>query len=80
MLVDALLAWIHFVFIFRLCGCLFAEALFYRSAFARATLDRLRTVDAAYGILAGAVVASGVARVIFSPKGAVFICTTRSFG
>jgi putative membrane protein len=68
MLQDAFLAWVHFAAIFGLVGCLFAEALFYRETLAAATFARLRLVDRWYGILAGAVVLSGLARLFFSPK------------
>ena len=72
MLVDALLAWVHYVLIFALSECLFAEIVFYRRELDRATLVRLQRVDLAYGILAGSIVASGLARVFFSPKGAAY--------
>jgi putative membrane protein len=72
MLLDAMLAWVHFVLIFGLVGCLFAEVFFYRDVLAGATFARLRQVDLAYGILAGAVVLSGIARVVYSPKTATY--------
>lgn len=72
MIADALLAWTHFVLVFGLCGCLLAEALFYRAELGREVLARLRSVDLAYGILAGVVVLSGIASVLYSPKGAAF--------
>ena len=68
LLTDALLAWVHFVLIFALAGCLFAEVVFYREVLAGPTFERLRAVDRAYGMLAGAVVLSGIARMVYSPK------------
>jgi len=65
---DAVLAWIHFMFIFALVSTVFAEAFFYQRTLALATLKRLQRVDIAFGILAGAVVLSGIARVMYSPK------------
>ena len=72
MLLDAILAWVHFVLIFGLVGCLFAEVFFYRDVLPAATFARLRQVDAAYGMLAGAVVFSGIARMVWSPKTAAY--------
>jgi putative membrane protein len=72
MIVDALLAWLHFMLVFGLCGCLLAELFFYGRELSRSTLRRLQRVDIAFGALAAAVVVSGVVRVIFSPKGAAF--------
>ena len=72
LLTDALLAWVHFVLIFALAGCLFAEVVFYRDVLEAPTFARLRQVDRAYGILAGAVVFSGIARVLYSPKTAAY--------
>jgi putative membrane protein len=71
-LLDALLAWVHYVLIFGLVGCLFAEAFFYRDVLPAPTFARLRGVDRWYGILAGLVVLSGIARVVYSPKTAAY--------
>lgn len=67
-MLDAVLAWVHFACIFGLVGCLFAEAFFYRQVIPATTFERLRGVDRWYGIMAGAVVVSGILRVTFSPK------------
>ncbi len=72
MLLDAMLAWLHFGLIFTLAGCLFAELFFYREVLAGPTFARLQTVDRAYGIVAGLVIASGILRVIYSPKTASY--------
>jgi len=39
-LLDAILAWIHFVLIFGLVGCLFAEVFFYRDVLPASTFAR----------------------------------------
>jgi len=72
MLLDALLAWLHFGLIFTLAGCLFAEVFFYREVLAGPTFARLRSVDRAYGIVAGLVIVSGILRLIYSPKTAAY--------
>jgi len=72
MLLDAMLAWVHFMVIFGLVGCLFAEVWFYRDVLPAPTYARLRLVDRWYGIFAGAVVLSGIARVVYSPKTAAY--------
>ena len=71
-MVDTILAWIHFVFIFGLVGTLFAEFFFYQRTLRVEALIRLQRVDMLFGILAGAVIASGVLRVMYSPKTATF--------
>jgi putative membrane protein len=72
MLLDALLAWVHYVLIFGLVGCFLAEVFFYREVLPGPMFARLRLVDRWYGILAGLVVLSGVLRVIYSPKTAAY--------
>jgi putative membrane protein len=67
-MLDAILAWIHFMLIFALSGTLFAEFFFYQRSLTATTLLRLQRVDAAFGILAGLVIVSGILRVIYSPK------------
>ncbi len=69
---DAILAWIHCALILALAGCLFAEFALYRRSMERAALATLRKIDMAYGILAGLVVASGISRVLTSPKGSAY--------
>lgn len=69
---DALLAWIHFALILTLAGCLCAEIVLYRRTMARAALETIGRVDIAFGIVAGLVVASGISRVLTSPKGASY--------
>ena len=67
-MLDAILAWIHFMFIFALSGTVFAEAFFYQQTLAVATLQRLQRTDIAFGILAAFVLVSGILRVVYSPK------------
>lgn len=69
---DALLAWLHFVLILGLAGCLGAELFIYRRTMERDVLATLRRIDLCYGIFAAAIIASGVARVIYSPKGSAY--------
>jgi putative membrane protein len=71
-MLDVILAWIHFMFIFGLVGTLFAEFFFYQRTLRVEALQRLQRVDLAYGVIAAGVIASGVARVIYSPKTAAF--------
>lgn len=69
---DALLAWTHFATIFVLIGALAGELVLYRRALSAVLLRTLARVDALYGIAAGAVIASGLARVFFSLKGPAY--------
>jgi putative membrane protein len=71
-MLDAILAWFHFMAIIALASTIFAEAFFYQRALAVATLQRLQRVDIAYGIIAGIVVITGALRVIYSPKTPAF--------
>jgi putative membrane protein len=67
-MLDAVLAWVHFVAIFAFSGCLFAECFFYARILPASTLERLGRIDLAYGLLTIVVIASGVAHAIYSPK------------
>jgi putative membrane protein len=71
-MLDAVLAWVHFVAIFAFTGCLFAEVLFYAQRLPAVTLARIARIDIAYGILTVAVVVSGIAHVMYSPKTPAF--------
>jgi putative membrane protein len=71
-MLDAIIAWLHFLAIFGFAACLFAEAAFYARSLPAQTLRRLSRIDIAYGILALAVIVTGVAHVIFSPKTPAF--------
>jgi len=72
MLLDALLAWLHFLCIFTLVGALVAELVLYRRSMDVARLTQLQRIDSLYGIAAGLVVVSGVLRVVLGIKGASF--------
>jgi putative membrane protein len=72
MLLDALLAWLHFLCIFALVGALLAELAFYRRRMDLARITQLTRIDLLYGISAGLVVLSGIVRVNFGLKGAGF--------
>lgn len=69
---DALLAYAHFALIFLLAGLLLSEVAIYRAAMGRAALKTLQRIDAAYGIVAGLVVVSGISRMVWGIKGASF--------
>jgi putative membrane protein len=72
MLLDSLLAWLHFLCIFTLVGALVAELVLYRREMDVARLTQLQRIDNAYGIAAALVVVSGVLRVTLGLKGAAF--------
>ncbi|MGB6985647.1 MAG: DUF2214 family protein [Candidatus Aquilonibacter sp.] len=72
MLLDALLAWLHFLCIFTLVGALVAELVLYRREMSLARLVQLQRIDNLYGISAGLVIISGVLRVTLGIKGASF--------
>ena len=72
MLLDPLLAWLHFLCIFTLVGALVAELVLYRREMHLARLTQLQRIDALYGVSAGLVILSGVLRVTLGIKGASF--------
>jgi putative membrane protein len=72
MLLDALLAWLHFLCIFTLVGALVAELVLYRREMNLVRLTQLQRIDSLYGISAGLVIISGVLRVTLGLKGASF--------
>jgi len=72
MLLDTLLAWLHFVCIFALVGTLFTEVVLYRRRMDAVRLAQLQRVDLYFGITAGLVIVSGILRVTFGLKGAAF--------
>jgi len=69
---DALLAYAHFIFIFALASLLTAELFILRKTLPADLLRRLRLVDRWYGIVAGLVILSGLARLFLGLKGADF--------
>ncbi len=69
---DALLAYAHFIGIFTLASLLTAEIAIVRKTLPSDLLRRLQGIDRWYGIVAGLVIASGLARLFFGLKGAPF--------
>jgi putative membrane protein len=69
---DALLAWAHFLCIFALVSVVVAEVVLYRPRMGGVRLAQLQRVDLWYGIVAGLVIVTGVARVIYGLKGPSF--------
>lgn len=72
MFTDALLAYAHFISLFFMFGMLSAELVLCRGPLALDQVTRLARIDAAYGMAALAVLASGAARLIWGAKGASF--------
>ena len=69
---DALLAYAHFICIFALASLLVGELLCLRKTLPADLVRRLQAVDQWYGIVAGLVIVSGLARLFFGLKGAAF--------
>lgn len=72
MLLDALLAWLHFLCIFALVGTFVAELVLYRREMTVARVTQLARIDSLVGVSAGLVIVSGVLRVTLGLKGASF--------
>lgn len=72
MLLDAILAYLHFGLIITLAGLLFSELALYRQHLERASHALLSKIDIGFGAVAGFVFLSGAARVMFGVKGAAF--------
>ncbi|HTU70151.1 MAG TPA: DUF2214 family protein [Candidatus Baltobacteraceae bacterium] len=72
MLLDVVLAWLHFLCIFFLVSTLVAELVLYRQRMDRFRLEQLRRVDTLFGISAVLVIISGILRVTLGLKGAAF--------
>jgi putative membrane protein len=69
MFTDWILACLHHIAVFSLAGVIAAEVALLNGAIDAAAVRRLASVDAWYGLLAGAVIAFGAARVIWGAKG-----------
>jgi putative membrane protein len=69
---DALLAYAHFMCIFALASLLAGELVVLRKTLPEDVVRRLQAIDRWYGIVAGLVVASGLARLFLGVKGAPF--------
>ena len=72
MLLDAFLAWFHYLAIFVLVVVLTAEAVLLRPDLTPAALKRLVIYDRLYLFSAIAVLATGVLRLTLGIKGAAF--------
>lgn len=72
MLLDALLAWLHYLAIFALAVSLAAEAVLLRPDMPAASVRRLAGYDLAYLASAIAVIATGLLRLFLGAKGAPF--------
>ena len=69
---DALLAYAHFLCIFALASLLVGELFILRKTLPGDLVRRLQGIDRWYGIVAGLVIASGLARLFLGLKGAAF--------
>jgi putative membrane protein len=69
---DAVLAYAHFICIFTLASLLVGELILLRKTLPPDLLRRLQAIDRWYGIVAGLVVVSGLARLFLGVKGAAF--------
>lgn len=72
MLPDALLAFLHYLSIFGLVATLTAEAVVLWPGMTPAILARLTRYDAAYFLMAILTLATGIGRLLLSPKGLAF--------
>lgn len=69
---DAILAYLHFAAIFILLWFLSQEWTLLRAGADVLDIERLVRADAGFGLLAGIVVATGVARAVWGAKGWAF--------
>ena len=79
MTTDAWLAIAHHLAVFSLAAVIAAEWALVRRGMTAADIRRLGRVDAAYGVVAGAVIIAGVARVIWGAKPAEFYLESTTF-
>jgi putative membrane protein len=79
MTTDAWLAIAHHIAVFSLAGVLAAECALVRRGMAAADIRRLARVDAAYGVVAAAVIVAGVSRIIWGAKPAEFYLESITF-
>ncbi|MDH0897068.1 MULTISPECIES: DUF2214 family protein [unclassified Pseudomonas] len=66
---DAIAASLHYLSIFVLFALLTCEHILFRADLDHATARRLLRIDLAYGVTAGLVLATGLARVVWFGKG-----------
>ena len=69
LLLDAGLAWLHFVFVFLLVGVIVAEAYLLRLRVDANVARLILRVDLFYGVSSVLIILAGVARVIWGVKG-----------
>ncbi|HWT04425.1 MAG TPA: DUF2214 family protein [Xanthomonadales bacterium] len=67
-----MLAYAHFICIFALASLLVGELFLLRKTLPADLVRRLQAIDRWYGIVAGLVIASGLARLFLGVKGAAF--------
>ena len=72
MLLDALLAWFHFLALFVLVVLLTAEAVLLRPGMSPDTVSRLVRYDRLYAVSAVAVLVTGLLRLTLGAKGIAF--------
>ncbi len=72
MVLDAVLAYFHYVAIFMLFAYLVAETMILKRALDAATIRRLGKIDLIYGAMAVAVLVTGFLRLVYGAKGADF--------
>jgi putative membrane protein len=68
-ILDAVLASVHHLFVFSLVAVLFAELVLVSSAPDPARLRQLGKLDSAYGLLAMGIIAAGFLRAVYGAKG-----------
>ena len=72
MMTDFLLAAVHHLLFYGIAAMLVAEAVLLGGAVDQGTLKRLAGVDLGYGLCAMALIAVGIARVVYGVKGPDF--------
>ena len=72
MVLDAVLAYFHYIAIFMLFAYLVAESMIIRRPLDAATIRRLGKIDLIYGGIAVAVLVTGFLRLVYGAKGADF--------
>ena len=78
MILDAILAYLHFIVIFMLFAFLATQAILMRSSLEERSIRLLGRVDMLYGLSAVLVLVSGLLRLGLGAKGADFYMTTGS--
>jgi putative membrane protein len=79
MLIDAILAYAHFVFAFLVAGALIAQSYILRLPVSATGLQTLARIDRVYGLAAVLVIVAGVSRVYFGLKPEEFYFSNHAF-